>query len=344
MSLVNDPATPTAERCVTSYPARRAYRPGVIYPPQVPGVADAIDIHVHAHEGQNDPLALAKLASESGMGGLLYKTFGPISGGEYRPGVIIKKLREDLQKWSDETGVKPVKCWAGAGITMDNKPWSVAKVRQHLADGVVGIWMPVFNHANTLSKVGGKPIWWDKNADPAAHTPPLSWEESLKHGHYLLGDNGKLKPEIEEIIRVVADAGSPLFFAHATHPELFAMIEFMDKINFRQGVVDHPFSPFVDLDIPQMKQVAAAGMFLNFTFDELSPLLGVDPQRMYEAIRAVGVEQVTLSSDGGEPLFPHCVECLRLVRAYMAAFGLNDDELRTVCVTNPARAVGAAMN
>ena len=74
--------------------------------------------------------------------------------------------------------------------------------------------------------------------------------------------------------------------------------------------------------------------------DELSPLLGVDPARMYEAIRAVGVEHVTLSSDAGEPLFPHTVECMRLIRSYMAAFGLTEDELRMVSITNPARIVG----
>jgi len=79
-----DNATPVGERCVTSYPARRAYRPGVVFPPKVPGVAGAIDIHCHAHEGQQDALALAELASESGMRGILYKTIGSISG-EYRP-------------------------------------------------------------------------------------------------------------------------------------------------------------------------------------------------------------------------------------------------------------------
>ena len=55
--MKRDNATPVGERCVTSYPARRAYRPGVVFPPKVPGVAGAIDIHCHAHEGQQDALA-----------------------------------------------------------------------------------------------------------------------------------------------------------------------------------------------------------------------------------------------------------------------------------------------
>jgi hypothetical protein len=335
-----DPATPTSERCVTSYPARRKYRPGVIYPPQVPNVTGVIDIHCHAHEGQQDPLALAKFASECGMGGLLFKTIGKNTDGEYRPARLVAQVKSDLARWSEETGVASTECWSGCGITMDNRPPTVAKLRQQLDDGVVAVWLPVFNHANTLFKVGGRTIWWDPKAKPGDHSPPLPWKEALRVGYYVLDDHGRVKPDIAEMIHMVVDANVALFFGHCTHPEIFAVAELLQKLGFKRGVIDHPFSPFVDLDIPQMKQLASAGITLNFTYDELSPLLGVDPARMYEAIRAVGVEHVTLSSDAGEPLFPHTVECMRLIRSYMAAFGLNEDELRTVSITNPARVVG----
>jgi len=335
-----DPATPTAERCVTSYPARRKYRPGVVYPPAVSGVAGMIDIHCHAHEGQQDPLSLAKFASQSGMGGLLFKTVGPISGGEYRPARVVAKINDELARWSDETGVAPTQCWAGCGITMDNRPPSMERLRRHISDGVVGVWLPVFNHANTLFKVGGRRIWWDKTAAPGDHSAPLPWEEALRHGYYLLDEKGKIKPEIADMIRAVVDAGVALFFGHTTHAEIFAIAELLDRLNHKRGVIDHPYSPFVDLSIKQMRQLASAGIYMNFTYDELSPLLGVDPARMYQAIRAIGVEHVTLSSDAGEPLFPHSVECMRLISSYMAAFGLNEAELRTVCSTNPGRIVG----
>lgn len=334
-----DHATPTIERCVTSYPARRAYRPGVVFPPKVPGVEDAIDVHCHAHEGQQDALALAKLASESGMRGILYKTIGAISG-EYRPGEDVRKLNKDLARWADETGIPPIHCWAGYGVTMDNKPPSVEKLRRNLTDGVVAVWLPVFNHAHTYSKVGGRAIWMDPSADPKAHTGPLPWEEAVRYGYYMLDDNGRLKPLFEEIVRVVADRDVALFFGHATHLEIWALAELVSKLGFRRAVIDHPFSPFVDLTVKEMKELMQAGIYMNFTYDELSPLLGVDPKRMYDAIRAVGVSHVTLSSDAGEPLFPHSVECMRLIRGYMEAFGLNQDELATVCTTNPSKVVG----
>lgn len=338
-SELRDPATPTAERCVTSYPARRAYRPGVVHPPQAPGVQGMVDIHCHAHEGQQDALSLAKFASEAGMRAILYKTIGAISG-EYRPARGVAAVREGLARWSDETGIAPIECLAGYGVTMDNRPPTLARLRQALDDGVAGVWLHVFNHALTLHKVGGKFIWWNKDADPAAHSAPLPWDEALRHGHYLLDERGRLKPLVQDMLRMVFDADIALFYGHGTHPEFEALTEFVDKAGFRRAVIDHPFSPFIDLSVAQMKQHAAAGVTLNFTFDELSPLLGVDPARMAEAVRAVGVEHVTLSSDAGEPLFPNTVECMRLVSGYMAAFGLDAAAIDRTCRINPARIAG----
>lgn len=76
---------------------------------------------------------------------------------------------------------------------------------------------------------------------------------------------------------------------------------------------------------------------MNFTYDEISPLLGVDPFDMYKAIRSIGVEHVTLSSDCGEPLFPNSVEGMRQMCAYMRAFGLSESEVKTVSRDNPAK-------
>jgi hypothetical protein len=339
VALTNDRpnnATPTRERCVTSYPTRRRYRPGVVFPPAVPGVADMYDIHCHAHDGQQDALALAKLASQSGMRGIVYKTIGGISG-EYRPAHDVAAVQDALDRWAEAEGVTPIACFAGYGITMDNRPPSMERLRLNIADGISAVWLPVFNHANTLNTVGGLVRWWDPTAQPGEHSEPLPWDLAVERGYYMLDGNGKLKDEYAEYIRVIADAGVPLYTGHATHPEIWALVDLCDRLGFRQTVIDHPFSPFIDLTINEMHELTARGVTMNFTFDELSPLLGIDPAKMYAAIRSVGPQHCTLSSDAGEPLFPHSVECMRLISGYMAAFGMTPDELRVMCTTNPER-------
>jgi hypothetical protein len=289
-------------------------------------VTGAIDIHCHAHEGQQDAFDLAKHASQNGMGGILYKT---IVGGQ-RPAETKRRLYEALSSWCEEVDVQPIQVWVGWGVARGSQPISLEATREQLDDGVDCVWMPIFNSINTLTKVG------------VGSQGPMPEEEAKKIGYSVVDEHGQLIPAVRDIIHLLADRDVPMSLAHGSHPELFAMVEEIEKIGYKRAFADHPFSPFVDLTVDEMKQFANAGVWLNFTYDELSPLLGVDPARMYDAIRAVGPEHCTLSSDAGEPLFPNSVECMRLMRGYMGAFGLTEEELKLTTEVNPARLMGGS--
>ena len=333
----NDRAGGAKERSLRSFPARLSYQPGPQIPPHVADVVGTADIHAHAHEGQQDALAVARLASVSGMAGLLFKTIVGRPG----PAEAVAELTAALAAWCAKEGVRPVACRAGGILdTMGaSTPFEAAAL---LDSGVTAIWLPVIPHANTLATVGGLKSWWDADARAGEWLGPLPWPQALERGAYLLDGGGRLKPEVIDIVAMVADRGAALFFGHATHAEIFALADEVGRIGFRRAVIDHPFSPFVDLDTGQMKQLAAAGITLNFTYDELSPSLGIDPARMYDAIREIGPARCALSSDAGDALFPNSVECMRLICAHMAAYGLSERELRLVSVINPAAVMGLA--
>jgi hypothetical protein len=322
----NNVSTPTHERCVTSYAARTQYKPGVVHPPHIK-VKDAIDIHCHAHEGQQDPYALARRASLAEMKGLLFKS---IPGDD--PVKATQDVQDDVNRWAEKEGVTPITCWSAYVCGRQLVPVSAKAVGDMINRGVSAIWLPVFTHVITMSTVGTYGRFVQSRNSPG-WTGPLSWEEAMQVGHYDLDENGKLKPEIRDIVHLCADHNVALFFGHATHKEIY----------LKRAVIDHPYSPFLNVSPEMMKELAPVGILFNFTWDELSPLLGVDPQIMYNTIRDVGPGHFTLSSDAGEPLFPDSVEAMRLVRGYMEAFGLSPDELYTVCTRNPARVVGLGL-
>jgi hypothetical protein len=324
-------STPTRERCVTSYAARTQYKPGEIHPPHIK-VKDAIDIHCHAHEGQQNPYDLARRASLAEMKGILFKS---IAGED--PATAVRSVQDDVNRWADKEGLEPVRCWAGYVCGRQMEPVSAKIVSDMIGRGVIAIWLPVFTHANTVATVGTYRRLVDGGT---GWVGPQPWEKALKLGHYNLDDNGELKTEVRDIVRICADKGAALFFGHATHNEIYKLADEVVKVGLKRAVIDHPFSPFLNVSPGQMKDLSPAGIFFNFTWDELSPLLGVDPQIMYNTMRSVGPEHFTLSSDAGEPLFPDSVEAMRLVRGYMEAFGLTQDELYTVCTRNPAKVVG----
>jgi hypothetical protein len=334
----NNNATPTMERAVASYPARRRYKPYIQNPPRIEAVRGMIDIHCHAEHGQQDALAVAKLASANGI---LYKSIGKEDKRSAGPMEDVRHLIEDLYRWAQDTGIAPIKAWGGFALCRDGKPPSREKVTTQVKAGVTSFWLALANHANTYFIVGGKVRRWDPNADPKAHSDPLPWEMALKHGHYALDEKGRLKPEYEEAIRIVADNDRALSFGHSTHSEIFALAELVDKLKFKRAFIDHPFSPFVNLTVEQMRELSKVGLHFNFTYDELSPMLGVDPGKMYAAIRSVGVEHYTLSSDAGDTVFPNSVEAMRQISGYMAAFGMSQDEIEILCMKNPAFIVGA---
>src|SRR4029434_224433 len=138
----------------------------------------------------------------------------------------------------------------------------------------------------------------------------------MQVGHYDLDENSKLKPEIRDIVHLCADRNVALFFGHATHKEIYKLAEEVDKVGLKHAVIDHPYSPFLNVSPQMMKELSPVGILFISTWDELSPLLGVDPQIMYNTIREVGPEHFTLSSDAGEPLIRDSVVATPLVHRY----------------------------
>jgi hypothetical protein len=331
-------ADPTHARYVKSYAVRRAFRDAIQHPPDVAGVEEAIDVHCHAHQGQQDPIALARHASRAGMGGLLFKTLDF----SVEPTVKLGEIRDAVARWADAERVAPTGCWAGLVTDRWMGGPTRATVEPRLRAGVRAVWMPTASHANTFSQVGGRTMWLGESGDRQTLAGPMPMAEARARGALYVLKDGRLDPGVVDVVRCCVEHDAALFFGHLTHDEQDALAEEIQRQGLRKAVVDHPFSPFVDLSVERMRRFAEAGIYMNFTYDELSPLLGVDPFAMYQAIRAVGCHRVTLSSDAGEPLFPNSVECMRLMRAYMRAFGLTAEEVHQVTVTNPRYLLGLA--
>jgi hypothetical protein len=138
-------STPTHERCITSYAARTQYKPGVVHPPHIK-VKDAIDIHCHAHEGQQDPYDLARRASLAEMKGLLFKS---IPGDD--PVKATQSVQDYVNRWAETEGVVPITCWAGYVCGRQTAPVSAKAVAEMIRRGVVAIWLPVFNTPSLLA-------------------------------------------------------------------------------------------------------------------------------------------------------------------------------------------------
>jgi hypothetical protein len=301
-------------------------------------LTDAIDVHAHARGGdEEDPLHAAQEASRAGMKAILYKSISP-----GRPWEVAARLQDEVDRWAEKEGVRPVKCLSAWVVGIPLKPVNFAEIKEAVDHGVSGMWMPPVTSAWSMYRLGGRGVWFDAKRrydDPVA---PVPWEEAKKTGVYVLDDHGTLMPAVRDTIRLCADHGVTLSFGHLSPQEMDAMADEMAAIGYRRAFIDHPFSEVFELDVPKLKRWAEAGVRFALTWDELSPLLGVDTQDMVAAIRAVGPEHFMLSSDAGIPILPPTVEAYRLLAATLRAYGMTEPEMKQLMTGSAEQIVDLA--
>jgi hypothetical protein len=329
---------PVPRRVVESYHVR--YQLGSLLGDQDrTSIPEAIDLHVHAQPGTEDPLDIAKAASRARMGTVVFKNLPrqiPLS--ETRRQVV-----EQLARWCEAEDLPPVQCFNGVQTDPGYGGLDFDKVKAEIEQGARVVWFPVISSAHSVHRVGAPRRALTGGNFTEEVVWPLPWEEARKVGQYLLDDDGAtLKPVASEILRLAADRGVAVSFAHSSKPEMEALAEECTRIGYRQAFIDHPYGPQVGLEFEDLAPFAAAGIHFNFTYDEISPLLGVDPKDMMDTIKKIGPEHFTLSSDGGNPLLPGAVDALATLVRYAKAYGISDAEIHQMTVENPRQVLGIA--
>jgi hypothetical protein len=327
---------PVPSRVIQSYHVR--YQLGSIFPDddESSNVVDAIDLHVHAQTGTEDPFEIAKNASRAKMGAVVFKN---LSGRGPR-WEACEQVVEKLKPWADAEGIAPVTCFFGQQTDPVYGGLDLGSVRNAMDHGARVIWMPVVSSAHSISRIGAprRALVGDFKEDVVW---PLPWDEARRAGQYLLEDDeGTLKSVVKDILSLAHDRGVAVSFAHSSKPEMEALAEECERIGFRQAFIDHPYGPQIGLEFEDLAPFARAGIRFNFTYDEISPLLGVDPQDMMHTIAQIGPEHFTLSSDGGNPLLPGAVDALSALVRYARAYGLSVEAIHTMTVENPRNVLG----
>jgi hypothetical protein len=259
------------------------------------------------------------------MRAILFKSLPPGA-----PAQVARGLQDEVDRWAAHEQVQPVRCLGALILGVPPGPIDFAAIERAVADGIAGLWLPPVTSAWSISRLGGRGRWFDPARSPREAVPPMLWHEARKTGMYLLDDHERLLPVVRDLIRLLADHDVALSFGHCSPQEMDALAEEVDRIGFRRAFIDHPLSEVFELEVEQMRRVARAGIKFALTYDEISPLLGVDPARMVATVRAVGAEHFMLGSDVGLPILPPLVEGYRLLVTTLRAYGLSDDELRLV--------------
>jgi len=268
-----------------------------------------IDIHAHSDPDDRprsiDSIDLAKLAREHGMRGLVLKN-------HYEPTESVAYLVR--------TVVPGIELFGGIALNRTVGGINPAAVeRMTRVKGGWGrvVWMPTFDAENQVR--------FSKEARPFVS----------------VSRNGKLLPEVHEVLQIIARNKLVLATGHSSPEEDLLLIRDAKRTGVDHIVVTHAMLPPVGMNLDQMREAARMGAYLEFVYNAL-----IGPNKVFEvpeyarAIRAVGPEHCILSSDLGQAGNPLHTDGLAAFFKALRGQGFSENEIDQMSKINPAKLLG----
>jgi predicted metal-dependent TIM-barrel fold hydrolase len=157
-------------------------------------------------------------------------------------------------------------------------------------------------------------------------------------GISILDKNGKLIPEVTQIVELVADYNAILCTGHLTVPEMYPLIKAAKESGVEKILVTHADLDVVSVSKDDQKRMADMGAIIEHCFTPCTHLRQrLDPRNIVEAIKHVGADRCVMSSDMGQPVNPIPREGFRMFIKTMLHLGISEREINTMIRDNPAK-------
>jgi len=271
-----------------------------------------VDIHTHGDPDSTprkiDVFDLARLARAEHMRGLVLKN-------HYEPTVQLAYTLREVVPGIELFGAIALNRSVG-GVN----PEAVAQAAAFKGHYLKIVWMPTIDAENNVRGL--------KENRPSV---PVS-------------RNGKLLPEVIDVLKIIAKENIALGTGHSTPAEDLMLVQEGRKQGITKIVVTHPLYFTIAMSIDQMKQAAQMGAYLEFCSNSVLPTATGDNKLAFDdyvkAIRAVGVDHTILSSDLGQPNNPVHTEGWKIYLDMFRKAGFTQAEIDTMAKHNPAHLVG----
>ena len=272
-------------------------------------LAGSIDIHIHSLPDDRprsiDAIDVARLAEQRGMRAIALKNHNEPTAGI---AAMVQKVVPGIQVFG--------------GVALNR---SVGGVNPEAVEHMVRlsggrgrmVWLPTYDAENHVRV----------NKESRPFVPVTR--------------NGELLPEVREVIAIAARNDLVLATGHSAPAESLLILREGRRQKARHMVVTHAMFTPVFMTIPQMKEAAALGAYIEFCGGAPNGRGGPERMKAFaEAIRAVGVEHVVLSTDLGQPNNPQPPDGFGQLLVALQGEGFTVAELALMSKTIPSRLLG----
>jgi len=153
-----------------------------------------------------------------------------------------------------------------------------------------------------------------------------------------ISKNGELLPAVHEVLKVMAKYDMALSTGHSSPQESLMLIKAAKAAGVNRVFVQHPIMPRVGMSIEVQKEAIKLGALVEYVLGEAMNVK--EFEHWSESIKAVGPENVVISSDLGQwgravPTDGYKLTIPRLLKA-----GFTKAQIDVMTKTNPARIIG----
>ena len=290
-------------------------------PSRASALAGVIDLHVHSAPDvfirSVDDIEVAEMAKRRGMRALLLKNH--VSASADRAWLVMKVV-PGIELFGGVVLNKSV-----GGVN----PVAVEALYRNSGGRGKVVWLPTFDSENHLR---------------------LNKEKGAEAG-LRVAVNGKLLPETEEVLKIIARENLSLATGHVAPEESLAVIKRAKELGVKNIIVTHALADVPGMTIEQAKQAAQMGAYIEYCFgnDLRSPtayLPGLRNARRLsikdtvEHARQIGVQSMILSTDLGQFGNPTPADGMQLLIDGLKREGVSQDDIDQMVKKNPAHFLG----
>ena len=257
-----------------------------------PVLVGAIDLHAHhgpdAYDRQWDAFEVVKLAKERGLRAVVLKNHWTETAG----------LAQLIRKY----GTKDIEVFGS--VTLDTPVGGVNPMAVRYMADVDGNW--------------GRIVWMPTH--DSEHEVAYYKETRAKA---VASRDGKLIPEVLEVLDLIKERSLTLATGHLTPAEVLMVMAEARKRGIARIIVTHPMlgPQFTDMSLAQMQEAVKLGGAIEITAGTLFRDQPVKA-RAIEAIKALGTQNVFVSSDSGLVGTPNHPDALVMAAKALRAAGL----------------------
>jgi hypothetical protein len=269
----------------------------------------AVDMHVHAmpdfHPRMCNELEILQDAKSYGMRAIVSKSHYCLNADRM---ALINSLIDGIQ------------CFGGVVLNPPVGGLNPSAVEAAIRYGGKEVWMPSFY---TKAHLKDFPAF-----KGVVKGPP--------EGITIL-ENGKLVPEMHEILNLIAQANIILGTSHCSAEEIFVLVKEAVSHGVKKINITHPYCTVPNLSIDQQEELVSLGAYIELCLYSAMPISGrVTAAGFAETIRRVGPKRVVLATDFGQPFHPTPAEGMRIFCNNLLAVGIEKRDIEIMIKENPS--------